>query len=69
LTACGILLDPEVVLVLTEEVELGCLAPTAVGILLGVVDLAAEAFGLTDALAFVIIGVAVFFTSGLSGLT
>jgi hypothetical protein len=44
LTACGILLEPETVRVLCEDVEVGCLTPGAAGILLGVGAL--TAFGL-----------------------
>jgi len=49
---CGIRLEPEVVRVLTDEVELGNFAPVGVGILLGVILVFVVATGLGGSAAF-----------------
>jgi hypothetical protein len=66
LIAWGIRLEPEVVLVRAEEVELGCLVAEGVGILLGVVALAVDAFGLWGAMALGVAAAVVFLAFGLS---
>jgi hypothetical protein len=66
LTAWGMREEPEVVLVRTEEVELGCLVADGVGILLGVVALAVDAFGLWGATALGFTVAVVFLAFGLS---
>lgn len=64
---CGIRLEPEVVRVLTDEVELGNFVPVGVGILLGVILVFVLATGLGGSAAF--FGADFVLALGLSTLT